>query len=144
MDQRPCTVDELKQLASDRCGLTDFGDLHHEDGLEAWVPGRMTDRAARGLAAVTDLDLRDVAHVAYPDPVAVVLAISDTLDVTPPGGLANRVDRFLADQRAGRRATPPAELPSHGLDHDEIHAIPEIRRYCDQYGVAPETVRLSG
>jgi hypothetical protein len=31
------TVDDLKQLASDRCGLTDFGGSHHEAALEAWV-----------------------------------------------------------------------------------------------------------
>ena len=112
------------------------------------LPETMTARATRGLAAVSDLDLDGVAHAGYSDlvtdPAAVVFAVHDTLGITTPADLEMRIARFLADQRAGRRAAPPAELPSHGLEQDEIHTVPAVWRYCSRHGVIPERVRLSG
>ena len=78
------------------------------------------------------------------DPAGVVFAIHDTLGVSTPADLEMRIERFLANQRAGRRAAPPAELPSHGLDQVEIHTIPEAWRYSSLHGVDPERVRLRG
>jgi hypothetical protein len=78
------------------------------------------------------------------DPAVVAFAIPDTLGVSTPADLEMRIERFLANQRAGRRAAPPAELPSPGLDQVEIHTIPEVRRYCRLRGVDPERIRLRG
>lgn len=122
------------------------------DSVEAieFSAAMTTARAARGLTVAADLD-RDVdhvAHVGYPalisDPVEVVGATFESLGIALPDDLDDRIETFFAEQQAGRRATPPAELPTHGLDQNEVHAIPEIRRYCEIRGVEPERVRLSG
>lgn len=108
----------------------------------------MVARAASSLIAITDTDLDDAIHVSYPrlvsDPVGTVVAIHEALELAVADDLGESIDRFLAAQRAGRRAAPPSELPTHGLDQDALHARPDLRRYCDRHGVDPEVVRLRG
>jgi hypothetical protein len=141
-DPYRCLVSTVTMLRSINESFLD------DRGVLDALPEVMITRAVHSLRGVTDLDLDGVAHAAYPqlvaDPVGVVLLIHDALGLAAPEDLSVRVERFLADQRAGRRAAPPTELPSHTFDQDQLRAIPEVRQYCDLYGVEPERVRLTG
>lgn len=88
----------------------------------------------------------DVVHVAYPelmaDPVGATLAAcSATGHGDASGGHAGAVAAYLAAQR-DRRAAPPAGYLHLGYTADEIRRDSQVARYCERFGVDPETTRL--
>jgi len=98
--------------------------------------------------AFTDAHPDRIEHLAYPDlvgdPAPAVTGLLDAIGVADDPGLADRVDAFLAAQRAGRRSAPPPSLDTLGYEHDEVLAQPEIARYCARLGIEPERHRLTG
>jgi len=88
-----------------------------------------------------------VAHVAYPelvrDPIPVVESVYERLGVDAPNDLASSVGGYQAAS-AGKRAAPPKELPTFGLDHVAFLARPVVESYCTRFGVEPEAARLTG
>jgi hypothetical protein len=102
------------------------------------------------LAAMTHFcaGRNDVTHVAYPEfvgnPIPTVGSIYQDCGVSAPDDLDARMARFIADQRAGKRAAPPATIPNFGLDHDEFLGREAIAAYCRQFGVEPERSRQTG
>ena len=87
-----------------------------------------------------------VAHVAYPalvrEPATVVQSIYARLGFEAPKDLAFRVGAYQA-ATSGKRAAPPIDLPTYGLDHDAFLARPVVESYCTRFGVAPEMARLT-
>ncbi|TFH20315.1 MAG: sulfotransferase, partial [Acidimicrobiales bacterium] len=98
--------------------------------------------------AFTDAHPDRIVHLAYPDlvsePSVAVTGLLDEIGVQADPELADRIDAFLAAQRAGRRSTPPSSLDTFGYDHDEVLARPVIARYCARFGIDPERQRLTG
>ena len=104
----------------------------------------------RGLTQLTAFDRAAsgrVAHVAYPelmrDPTLVVESLYARLDVEAPKDLASRIGAYQAAS-AGKRAPPPKDLATFGLDHDAFLARPMVDSYCRRFGVQPEAARLTG
>jgi hypothetical protein len=58
--------------------------------------------------------------------------------------LLHNLVALLDQQRAGRRATPPATLDTMGYDPLEVRQDPAVRGYCERFAVSPELVRLTG
>lgn len=88
-----------------------------------------------------------VAHVAYPalvrEPATVVQSVYAQLGFEVPKDLASWVGAYQ-DTTSGKRAAPPIDLPTYGLDHDAFLARPVVESYCKRFGVAPEVARLTG
>jgi len=86
-------------------------------------------------------------HVAYPalvgDPAGTVRRIFGQLDIEPGESLDVDIHHFLEQQRAGKRAAPPGQLPAHGYDHDDVRNMPVIADYCKRFDVVPERTRLT-
>lgn len=105
-------------------------------------------RKLDALAAFENAHPDRIVHVPYPaligDPAGTTTRLMDALGVPTDPQLGQRVDDFLAEQRAGRRAAPPAELDTLGFDHDEVLAEHSIARYCARYAITPERSRLTG
>jgi len=105
-------------------------------------------RKLDAVAAFEDAHPERIVHVPYPvlvgDPARVVTGLVDALGLSTDPRLAERIDDFLAAQRAGRRAAPPAQLDTLGFDHDDVLAQPSIASYCARYAIAPERSRLTG
>lgn len=101
-----------------------------------------------GLSSLGDRPGDRVAHLAYPrlvrEPIASVGSLLSELGVREDPALGSRIESFLAAQRAGRRARPPAQLPTMGYDHDEVLADPVAAAYCERFGVEPERRRMTG
>ncbi len=100
------------------------------------------------LTEFTEREPGRVRHLRYSDLVAgpgesVDRVLAD-LGVAPDEGLPARIDAFLSAQRAGRRARPPARLPTMGYDHDEVLADPVVAAYCDRFSIEPERSRMTG
>lgn len=79
-----------------------------------------------------------------PDPGRAVSELTAGLDLPDDPGHRDRIEDFLAAQRAGKRDAPPTELETLGYDHQVVLAEPSIARYCERYGIDPEVVRLTG
>ena len=73
----------------------------------------------------------------------VVQSVYARLGFEAPKDLASRVGAYQATT-SGRRAAPPIDLPTYGLDHDAFLARPVVASYCKWFGVAPEMARLTG
>lgn len=105
-------------------------------------------RKLDAVAAFEDAEPDRIVHVPYPalvgDPAGATTGLIDRLGLPTDPRLEQRIDDFLAEQRAGRRAAPPAELDTLGFDHDVVLDEPSIARYCARFGVAPERSRLVG
>jgi len=86
-------------------------------------------------------------HAAYPtlvgDPAGTVRRIFDQLGIEPGTSLDADIDQFLEQQRAGKRAAPPRQLPTHGYEHDDVREMPVIAGYCKRFDIAPERTRLT-
>lgn len=93
-------------------------------------------------------DPERVAHVAYPalvhEPASIVREIHERFEVTEPRDLAAPIEDFMRAQAAGKRATPPAELPDYGIESGEFRARPVVAEYCARFGVEAETSRITG
>jgi hypothetical protein len=120
--------------------------FQHENALaNDGQRSRFALAANRGAVAsgmeFADTNPTRVTHVAYPDlvrdPAGVVQRVLDC-------DLSGLVDRFLAEQRAGKRAAPPRELDDMGYDRDSVWGDATFARYVDRFGIEPEGVRLAG
>lgn len=93
-------------------------------------------------------DDKNVTHVAYPnlvrDPIETVRSICRGTDMSLPFDINTRLETFINEQKAGRRAKPPRNIPTFGLDQDEFLSRPIIAEYCRLYGVEPERKRQTG
>lgn len=100
------------------------------------------------LAAFTDTARPTPVHVPYPalahDSANTAADVFEQLGIDVAAPDAAAIEAFLEAQRAGRRAAPPAELPTMGYDHDDVLSSPAIRAYCERFGVEPEHRRLTG
>ncbi|MEM7703312.1 MAG: sulfotransferase [Pseudomonadota bacterium] len=89
-----------------------------------------------------------VTHVAYPnlvqDPIETVESIYQDVDQSLPSDMRARLEAFINEQRAGKRAKPAKELPSFGLDQDEFLSRPAVAEYCMAFGVEVERERQTG
>jgi hypothetical protein len=118
-----------------------------------WLAAQAVEHlCARSLAAIesfTEEHPGRILHVRYPDlvrePGAVAEAALSWAGVSPDGALGSRIDSYLAAQRTGGRATPPADLDPDGLiDPAWVRGHPVIGRYIARFGIEPEAVRLTG
>lgn len=124
------------------------GGAGHADGAPTWD---VADMFERKLGAICDFDEAHpdrITHVPYPDlvrePVSVVAGIHDTLGREVDDDLPARIDAFLAEQRAGKRAAPPPRLDDLGFDQDAVRSTGAIARYVTMHDVAAERERITG
>ncbi len=75
------------------------------------------------------------------DAAGVVAALQAQLVVTPWPDLEADVHTFLSSQK---RAKPPRNLPTFGLEHDALLSRPAIAAYRRQFNLMPERHRVSG
>ncbi|MFM9862144.1 MAG: sulfotransferase family protein [Micropepsaceae bacterium] len=105
------------------------------------------ERSAVGMTAFAGAS-HPRADVAYPqlitDPAGTVRAIYAALGLDWPEGFDARIGAFLAAQASGKRARPPAELPTFGLEHASYLARQAMAAYCRRFGIAPEVTRQTG
>ena len=114
-------------------------------------PGRRsiieTVETIEAMTAFADTTSGTICHVRYPelltDPAGVARTVLDAFGHDHDPGLDAAIDEFLAGQRTGRRAAPPATLPTFGYDHDEVWAEPKIAFYVAAIGLEPERQRVS-
>lgn len=115
-----------------------------------WIPAasKSVDRSCQGLMTFARSNSAARADVAYPelvaDPKATVRSIYAALDLPWPAEFDTRMAAFLSAQASGKRAKPPAELPSFGLDHATCLERPVMSAYCRQFDVVPERIRQTG
>jgi hypothetical protein len=118
---------------------------HSDNWLRSSVASM--ERSAAGMTAFAEAPFSR-ADVAYPhlvaDPVGTVRAIYAALDMAWPAELDARIAAFLAAQASGKRAKPPAELPTFGLEHASFLARPAMAAYCRRFAIAPELKRQTG
>lgn len=112
---------------------------------------RLALHSARGplaaIAAFADQHPSRVVHVAYPDLVRDAAGVVESVLARAPGpavDLAGAVEGFLARQRGGGRAAPPASLDDVGYDHDDLWADPVVADYAARFAVERERDRLTG
>ncbi|HEV3364150.1 MAG TPA: sulfotransferase [Acidimicrobiia bacterium] len=100
------------------------------------------------IAAFTAARPDRITHVAYPDlisdPYATAHDIFAAAGLATDDGLTKAIGVFLDAQRNGRRATPPAHLPTMGYTEDDVRSDPLVAAYCRRFAVQPETERLTG
>jgi len=105
-----------------------------------------TEKLTR-IGSFTTAEPSRVVHLAYPDlvhrPIDTVQRVYGSR-ANVADALDQKVEDFLARQRAGGRATPPQTLGHMGYDHDEIWNDPVVAGYCDRFGVEREEARLTG
>jgi hypothetical protein len=126
------------------CAVNPLTDL----GPDSVDPAASVQNKLAAIQAFTDAQPDRIEHLAYPDlvgdPAAAVTRLLETIGVADDPDLVDRVDAFLAAQRAGRRSAPPASLDTLGYDHDEVLGRPVIAGYCARFGIEPEQQRLTG
>jgi Sulfotransferase family len=122
---------------------------------EIWRPNgsavtdavRFVERSLTQMMAFDRAPSASIVHVAYPalvrDPAAVVESVYARLGVDAPNDIASHVAAY-AVASAGKRATPPNDLPTYGLDHGAFLARPLVESYCKRFSVEPEAARLTG
>lgn len=112
-----------------------------DDGRRGRLTLANNRRPLERMVAFSSANPERVTHVAYPelvnDPVEVVRA-------TLGADLSDQIDRFLAEQRAGRRAAPPQELGNMGYDPGDVWSDPGVAAYTRRFQVVPERARLTG
>jgi len=105
------------------------------------------ERSATGMTAFAGSKYPRT-DVAYPllvaDPDATVRTIYDAFSLDWPAELKARIAAFLAAQASGKRAKPPAELPTFELEHSSYLARPAMAAYCRRFTIAPEVTRQTG
>lgn len=117
------------------------------DNWIPWVLGSV-ERSTQGLMTFARSSPAARADVAYPelvsDPAATTRAIYTTLGLQWPQELVQRIAAYLSAQASGKRAKPPAELPTFGLDHMTCLERPAMAAYCRHFHVVPELTRQTG
>lgn len=115
-----------------------------------WIAATLAsmDRSVLGLMTFARSGLPAHVDVAYPrlvsDPTGTMRSIYAALDLPWPQGLDARIAAFLAAQAAGKRAKPPADLPTFGIDHAACLNRPAMAAYCQHFNISPELVRQTG
>jgi hypothetical protein len=78
------------------------------------------------------------------DPSAVTTKAFDELSIdVDPEQLEQAVEHFIAGQREGRRAAPPADYAGYGHSAQEVREDPSMAAYIETFGVPAEDVRIS-
>jgi hypothetical protein len=117
-------------------------------GRNVAVAIAMIERSTSHLCEFADTNGGTRADVAYPalvsDPVTTVRRIYDALHFDWPDGFDAQIASFLSAQASGKRAKPPAELPTFGLDHRAFLERPAIAAYCRRFDIIAETTRTTG
>lgn len=89
-----------------------------------------------------------VANVAYPElvsnPAAVVKDIYRTHEIELPAEVDAKIESYILDQKAGKRAKPPSNYSDFGIDADTLRTQPSIAAYCKHFGVEVEITRETG
>jgi hypothetical protein len=99
------------------------------------------------VAGAADLPER-IVSVRYADLMAdpsevTVAAFQDlSIDVEAPQ-MQQAVASFVAEQRRGRRAAPPADYDTYGYSASEIRSDPSLAEYIETFGVPSEDARIS-
>jgi hypothetical protein len=115
-----------------------------------WIAATLAsmDRSVMGLMTFARSGSFAHADVAYPkfvsDPTGTMRSIYAALDLPWPEDLDLRMAAFLAAQAAGKRAKPPSDLPTFGIDHVACLKRPAMAAYCQHFSVSPELVRQTG
>jgi hypothetical protein len=100
-----------------------------------------TDRVMSNL--ITNVNYSDLVL----NPKNVVRRIHEQLNAISPNDLDDLddlIDKYLDSQKTGRRARPPSELPSFGIEHQEYLKRESIFSYCQHFQVKPELTRKTG
>jgi len=122
-------------------------DAWRPDGSAVKDAVRLVERGLTQMMAFDHATSARVAHVAYPelmrDPTLVVEKVYARLGVAAPKDLASRIGAYQA-AAAGKRAAPPKDLATFGLDHDAFLARPLVESYCRRFDVQTEAARLTG
>lgn len=112
------------------------------EGYGAPIPGRLESMRAFDKTKTT------VANVSYPalvtKPADAVKDIYRTHNIEVPPELDQRIETYVADQKAGKRAKPAAEYSDFGIDADSLHSNPDVAAYCKHFGVEKEIIRETG
>ncbi|MEY2424353.1 MAG: hypothetical protein QOI95_4420 [Acidimicrobiaceae bacterium] len=86
-----------------------------------------------------------ITHVHYSDlmadPVGMVTSTFARLGIDVGEDAGDRVEAFLADQRAGRSAPPAAYEHTYAVD--DVWSVPAVASYCDTFRVQRESQRLT-
>jgi hypothetical protein len=118
------------------------------DGQRDRVIQNRAEPALTALAAFTETSPQPTIHVPYPslvsDPLRTVSGIFDSVGIPFESTDSIAATGFLDAQRGGTRVRPPNVLPLMGYDHEETLATPSIRQYCERFGIARETERITG
>jgi len=78
------------------------------------------------------------------DPGSAVSGVLESLSIPVDAALGRqRITRFLAAQRSGKREKPPAEYDDHGLSHDQVLADTDFATYVETFGVGVEGERVT-
>lgn len=116
---------------------------------ERWIAAVLAsmERSAVGLTAFA-ASKHSRVDVAYPqlvsDSAGTVREIYAALGLDIPAELETRIAAFLTAQANGKRAKPPADLPTFGLDHARYLQRPAMAAYCRQFAIAREVTRQTG
>lgn len=89
-----------------------------------------------------------ITHIPYPSltesPRETVVKLAAHLGLAHDDNLGDAIDAFIEGQRAGKRAAPPQQIDTMGVERDDLMSEPAIAAYCDRFAIAPEERRLTG
>ena len=89
-----------------------------------------------------------VINVQYADlltsPVETVSGLFDRTQLRLDKDLSDRIETFLAAQRAGHRAKPRGKMLDYGYSREQVESYPAIAHYLEHYGVPVEEKRQTG
>lgn len=112
-----------------------------------WAIGA-TERSLSRIAEFGRESRASLAHVQYPslvaEPANVVRSVYTQVGIEESKEQQEKIHAFLEAQTRGKRAEPPADLPTYGLDRTEFTHRPIVAAYCRQFGVMPEMKRITG
>lgn len=104
----------------------------------------------RRLSLISDVyrQAQKLTNIAYPNlvqnPIESVKSIYKDNGKALPFDMASRLETFINEQKAGKRAKPPKDMPSFGLNQDEFLSRPSISEYCKTFAVETERKRQTG
>jgi hypothetical protein len=77
-------------------------------------------------------------------PVEEITRLFSQTSQKPDQDLPNRIEKFLAVQRAGSRARPRSRMMDFGYNREQVENYPPIAHYLQRYGVHVEERRQTG
>jgi hypothetical protein len=91
---------------------------------------------------------QQVRNIQYVDllksPVDEIVSVYRELDFVPDVGLPQKIQEFLARQKAGGRARPRQEMTAHGYTREQVESDPALASYLKHYEVVLEPTRNTG